>query len=109
MCLHCLQRAASRPRGLCAACYYDIGIRRCYPIRLINHKPFAGRPCGAAVTPEPTNAAPGSEEKIRVLQERATRGQDLWHPLDNLVRTEAGRREGSHYFEWAEEEDDEAF
>jgi hypothetical protein len=31
---------------------------------------------------EPTNALPGSEEKIRILAERARLGQSLWHPLD---------------------------
>jgi hypothetical protein len=31
---------------------------------------------------EPTDAAPGSEEKIRVLTERASRREELFHPLD---------------------------
>jgi hypothetical protein len=31
---------------------------------------------------EPTDALPGSEEKIRVLAQRAERGEQLWHPLD---------------------------
>jgi hypothetical protein len=33
---------------------------------------------------EPTDAAPGSEEKIRVLTERASRREQLFHPLDGL-------------------------
>jgi hypothetical protein len=33
---------------------------------------------------EPTEAAPGSEEKIRVLTERASRREQLFHPLDGL-------------------------
>ncbi len=32
--------------------------------------------------PGPTDALPGSEEKIRVLAERARLGLPLWHPLD---------------------------
>lgn len=108
MCLHCLQRVASRPRGLCAACYYADGVRERYPTRLINQNPHIGRPCGENTTPEPTDAAPGSEAKILVLQQRLKQGQDLWHPLDNLQRVDAGKKEGRHDLLW-EEEEDEAF
>jgi hypothetical protein len=38
--------------------------------------------------PEPTTARPGSEEKIRVFQERLAKGEDLYHPDDEqLVAT----------------------
>lgn len=37
-----------------------------------------GRPLPA----EPTGAVPGSEEKIKVLQGRVARGEQLYHPLD---------------------------
>jgi hypothetical protein len=33
---------------------------------------------------EPTEAAPGSEEKIRALTERASRREQLFHPLDGI-------------------------
>jgi hypothetical protein len=33
---------------------------------------------------EPTNASPGSEEKIRVLMARAARREPLFHPNDGL-------------------------
>jgi hypothetical protein len=39
----------------------------------------------ATSQPEPTAALPGSEHKIRVMMERATRRQQLFHPLDGLV------------------------
>jgi hypothetical protein len=32
--------------------------------------------------PFPTNAAPGSPEKILVLTQRVEQGFDLWHPND---------------------------
>ena len=32
--------------------------------------------------PSPTNALPGSPEKVRVLAERVRLGVALWHPLD---------------------------
>jgi hypothetical protein len=35
---------------------------------------------------EPTSAAPGSAVKIRVLMERASRREALFHPGDNLQR-----------------------
>jgi hypothetical protein len=35
--------------------------------------------------PEPTDAAPGSAEKKRVLAERARRGERLFHPLDAWI------------------------
>lgn len=30
----------------------------------------------------PTNAMPGSQEKIEVLARRIERGEELWHPDD---------------------------
>jgi hypothetical protein len=35
---------------------------------------------------EPTDAPPGSPNKIRVLTERASRREPLFHPQDNLKR-----------------------
>jgi hypothetical protein len=32
--------------------------------------------------PEPTNALPGSPEKVAILESRARRGVSLWHPKD---------------------------
>jgi hypothetical protein len=40
---------------------------------------FSGRGAPAST---PTDAPPGSEEKILVLMERARLRQDLWHPQD---------------------------
>lgn len=34
----------------------------------------------------PTDALAGSQEKIEILRERASRGVELWHPEDNLQR-----------------------
>jgi hypothetical protein len=35
--------------------------------------------------PEPTDAPPGSEAKIKVLTERRAAGQQLWHPADARI------------------------
>ena len=32
---------------------------------------------------EPTNALPGTPEKVSVLARRAATGKELWHPCDN--------------------------
>jgi hypothetical protein len=40
---------------------------------------FNGRP---AVAAQATAAAPGTAEKVAVLEERARLGLSLWHPLD---------------------------
>jgi len=42
---------------------------------------------GPAVLPgEPTEAVPGSEKKIRVMMERASRREQLFHPEDGIRR-----------------------
>lgn len=35
--------------------------------------------------PEPTDAIPGTEEKVQVLERRARLKQHLFHPEDSLV------------------------
>ena len=39
-----------------------------------------------ALPKEPTDAPPGSEQKIRVMIERAERREALFHPLDGMSR-----------------------
>lgn len=34
---------------------------------------------------KPTKAQPGSPDKIRLLRERAEKGQPLWHPDDVII------------------------
>jgi len=81
-CRHCGTGPVNRPRGLCWSCYYTPGVRELYP----STSKFARRGVadfnGRAKMPEPTAALPGTAEKVRVLEERARLGQQLWHPLD---------------------------
>jgi hypothetical protein len=35
-----------------------------------------------ALPPEPTRAAPGSPEKVAILEQRARMRVSLWHPAD---------------------------
>ncbi len=82
LCRHCQKVKSNRPRGLCWSCYYTPGVRDLYP----STSKFARRGVadfnGRARLPEPTDALPGTPEKVRVLEERARLGQALWHPLD---------------------------
>jgi hypothetical protein len=47
---------------------------------------FNGR---TALAARPTAAAPGSAEKVAVLEERARLGLSLWHPLDAPMDVES--------------------
>lgn len=81
VCRHCGTGKVNRPRGLCRTCYYTNGVREMYPrAKFGNHvHDTRGRDRGLA---EPTDAMPGSPAKLAVLEQRATAGQRLWHPLD---------------------------
>jgi hypothetical protein len=83
ICRHCCKAKVTRPRGLCWSCYYQQGVREQYP----STSKYAR--CGvedfnrAAPLPvAPTDALPGSPEKVAVLIERARLKQALWHPSD---------------------------
>lgn len=82
-CLHCRSPRPTRPRGLCNRCYRDRSVRDRFPA----HSKFARRGVGdfngkTSQAALPTSALPGTEEKIRVLGERARLGLHLWHPHD---------------------------
>jgi hypothetical protein len=47
---------------------------------------FNGHP---AVATRPTDAAPGTPEKVAVLEERAGLGLSLWHPFDAPMDVES--------------------
>ena len=89
LCRHCQKVKSNRPRGLCWSCYYKPGVRELYP----STSKFARRGVvdfnGRARMPEPTNALPGTPEKVAVLELRARLGQQLWHPLDARLETSA--------------------
>lgn len=84
VCRHCRKSKVNRPRGLCWSCYHKPGVRDRYP----SASKYTRRGSGDGVRnnaprpPAPTSARPKSEEKIRVLAERAANGFSLWHPED---------------------------
>ena len=82
-CRHCGKKPVSRPRGLCWGCYYTSGVRERYPSTSPHgHRGVRDSYRRGAVPPEPTRALPGSPEKVRILEQRASLGQSLWHPED---------------------------
>lgn len=84
ICRHCCRNRANRPRGLCWPCYYRPGVREHYPPT--GDPKWTRRGIGLLLgirpLPEPTYAAPGSDEKMAVLAGRAGRGEQLFHPDD---------------------------
>ena len=90
MCRHCQRVRSNRPRGLCWSCYYKPGVREKYPsTRKYARRgvsDFNGRTTAAAL---PTAAAPGTPEKVAVLEERARLGLSLWHPCDAPMDVES--------------------
>ncbi len=82
-CRHCQRARVSRPRGLCWVCYYTPGIRDCYPStsKFARHG-IADKMGSTPLPPSPTDAPPGSEEKIQALIQRAQLQQTLFHPDD---------------------------
>src|SRR5262245_32627480 len=84
MCRHCQKVRSNRPRGLCWTCYYTPGVRELFPSTSKFARRGVGNFCGTAPLPDlATDAAPGTEEKIQILMERATKRQALFHPDDN--------------------------
>lgn len=82
-CRHCGHATCSRPRGLCWTCYYNPQIRDQYPTtsKFGRRGPGQGN-ANAKMPMEPTNALPGSPEKVEVLIARAMRREALFDPRD---------------------------
>ena len=85
-CRHCHFGPVSRPRGLCWSCYYTPGVREQYPSTSKYGRRGLGNFNGRApLPPLPTDAAPGSPEKVLILMQRAQNRQSLWHPDDATI------------------------
>jgi len=90
LCRHCQKTRSIRPRGLCWVCYYTPGVREKYP----STSKFARRgvlDCNGRVSlpPYPTDALPGTPQKVAILEERARLHQSLWHPADASLVSDA--------------------
>lgn len=80
VCCRCGRQRPCGPNGWCSLCEFN------RKIRAGQARPSKSRRHATATAPlpaEPTSAGPGSEEKIRILAERADRGEQLFHPQDD--------------------------
>ena len=93
--MHCGGGPVTRPRGLCWACYYQPRVRDLYRgVNEAGERSIEGHRnlnLARPLPPEPTQAQPGSEEKVRVLEQRRRDGYALWHP-DDFVPPKGQRR-----------------
>ncbi len=85
-CLHCQGIVVwPMPRGLCRDCYYQPSIRARYPslaTRGAERGSGIGGCNGAREHWLPTSELPGTEGKLRVLEQRAADAVPLFHPRD---------------------------
>jgi hypothetical protein len=83
ICRHCTKSKVNRPRGLCWSCYYTPGVKELYPSTSKYARRGVGNFTGSAPLPAaPTTAAPGTPEKLAVLEQRAKMKQAIFHPAD---------------------------
>ncbi|HYH68671.1 MAG TPA: hypothetical protein VD866_28520 [Urbifossiella sp.] len=83
VCRNCSKSKVNRPRGLCWSCYYTPGVKEQFPSTSKYARRGVGNFNGLAPLPDaPTSAAPGSPEKLAVLEQRAKLKQALFHPAD---------------------------
>ncbi len=83
ICRHCRQGHVNRPRGLCWSCYYTPGVSDLYPSTSKHAvKGYGSGLMAAPLPPFPTTAAPGTADKLAVMEDRAKAGQSIYHPAD---------------------------
>jgi hypothetical protein len=82
-CRHCSRLRVLAGRGLCPRCHRTPGLRHQYePLRRCGEWSDREPPAPTLPAAEPTDAAPGSDDKIAVLIARREAGEHLWHPRD---------------------------
>jgi hypothetical protein len=85
-CRHCRKVKKMGNRGPCRECFAVPSIKRRYrPLPSVGVFGVGLGFGGFSLPPAPTTAAPGTAEKVAVLEERARRKVWLWHPLDGLI------------------------
>lgn len=82
MCRHCGVKPANRPGVLCWRDYYTPGVKAFYLVTTGHGHRGVGNEPSSRDPAEPTDALPGTPEKLAVLAWRAANGFRLWHPAD---------------------------
>lgn len=89
-CKHCGRTTRGASRGLCWPCFKKPHIRAMYPV-IRNTAPLARMARALRVAfrepLEPTTTTPGTEERIRVYQQRVDAGEQVFHPKDTTFWT----------------------
>jgi len=80
-CRGCGEMRRHHSGGLCRLCRRLPQLAARFPVRRYEAAHPSWRRPGP-IAPEPTDALPGSDEKKRVMEERARRGFLVLHPLD---------------------------
>ena len=85
ICRHCSKCPVNRPRGLCFSCYYTPGVKERYPSTSKYARRGVGHVAGRRnplLPDRPTTAAPGTPEKLAVMEARAKANRAVFHPAD---------------------------
>jgi hypothetical protein len=88
LCAQCGVYPGTRAYGLCWRCYYTPGVRRAHQILTRGKRGSYPREDQVGVVAPtllpstPTEALPGTREKVDEMARRARQGLSLWHPLD---------------------------
>jgi len=85
-CRHCGNTRSIDRRNLCQTCYRTPEIRVQYPV-LTGQVSYFDETKHDWPLDLPTDAEPGTEEKIRVMERRVEMNLRVTHPLDNAVCT----------------------
>lgn len=84
-CKSCRIKCRCMAGGLCKTCYNRVEVREFYMAeanRVMYARCGVGGLNRARSMGEPTDARPGTEAKIVVLERRAEAGEVLFHPMD---------------------------
>lgn len=89
-CRHCKHLRLWTCRGLCWTCIHTPEISQAYPSESkFSQDSGVGKFYGLGKPTTPTNALPGTPEKVAVLEARAAAGEQMWHPEDGRCGTSA--------------------
>lgn len=91
VCVNCKRTLIIQARNLCGTCHKRPDVRALHtPVKdCLSGSPIV-KGDSSILPAEPTQAQPGSEEKIRILAERAAAGIALHHPDDRRCKAFRG-------------------
>lgn len=81
-CRHCGRGRCLERRSLCQRCYLEPDVRPLYPPESRRGRQVHGEPHSLPTPAAPTDARPGSEERIEAMRLRYERGEHIRHPAD---------------------------